>query len=821
MTRLLFIKLLRDLRRSWPRIVLMVAAISISLVVFSAVLYTRGITGREISRGYLSTNPASATILFERGLDADQMAAIAAEARARPGIIDAIPRTQFTFQIQKVDGGWGPNPLQIFVAAPDDPMRMETFRVEQGRWPPAAGEILIERGAFELLDLKVGDTVVVKAPNGKPASLRVSGVAHNPGLAPSFQEQKGYGFISTASLPGLGAPVALDELKIQITDQPGQPIPSHDRDVIVATARDLASWLQQTYGVAVREVQVPTPYAHPHQWQLDMLLMALLAFGVASLLLSAVLVAAMLNGLFAQQIPQIGIMKAVGARSARMLQLYLLMTLLVAVTATALAVVPGIVISRAWAPTILTGLLGMDAASLAAPWWMYAVVIASGIGVPLLFALVPLVKTSRTTVRAALDHHGVDRQETMASRFDAGLGRLRGLDRTVLMALRNIFRRRARFMLSVGLLASAGSLFVAGMSTLGSVRAVPERAEDQRPWDVEIQLTDTNQASATTMTNLVAQLPHVTNVEAWTIVQTGIAEPGQTSVTQTYPDQGNGSMAVSVSPPGSSLMMKPPLLEGRWLHSGETGAVVINQAVCADALPDVRSGDIVQLSIGGRPTNLRVVGISEFVFGGASIFMTAEGFAKATGANQPNVLLVVTDSHDEETRTAVANAAERVLTDASIMVRSSASVSRFEAAGIGHMLPVITIFLAIAIAMGVVGCVGLAATMSTNVLERTREFGVMHAIGASAATVRRIVVAEGIFIALASCIVAAIPALLLTAVMSAGLGNLFLYGPLPFRVSVPAIVIWVVVVVLGAALATLAPASRASRLTVREALAYL
>src|SRR6266542_4510858 len=129
MTRLLFIKLLRDLRGAWTRIVLMVVAISMSLVVFSAVLYTRGITNREIPRGYLSTNPASATVLFERGVDADQLAAIAVEARTRPGIIDATWRTQFTLQIQQAGGGWGPNPLQIFVAAPDDPMRIENFRV--------------------------------------------------------------------------------------------------------------------------------------------------------------------------------------------------------------------------------------------------------------------------------------------------------------------------------------------------------------------------------------------------------------------------------------------------------------------------------------------------------------------------------------------------------------------------------------------------------------------------------------------------------------------------------------------------------------------
>lgn len=134
------------------------------------------------------------------------------------------------------------------------------------------------------------------------------------------------------------------------------------------------------------------------------------------------------------------------------------------------------------------------------------------------------------------------------------------------------------------------------------------------------------------------------------------------------------------------------------------------------------------------------------------------------------------------------------------------------------MLPLILVYLGLSIAIGIVGFAGLASTMSTNVLERTREFGVMSAIGAPASTVRRLVVLEGIFIALVSCVIAASPTLILTAVM---IGNLSLPVSLPFQVSVLGVVIWIVVVVLGAAVATLAPAYRASRLTVHEALTYL
>ena len=59
------------------------------------------------------------------------------------------------------------------------------------------------------------------------------------------------------------------------------------------------------------------------------------------------LVANMLNNLFTQQqIPQIGIMKAIGAGSVRIGRLYLVMTLLVAVAATLVALAPAILLGR-------------------------------------------------------------------------------------------------------------------------------------------------------------------------------------------------------------------------------------------------------------------------------------------------------------------------------------------------------------------------------------------------------------------------------------------------------------------------------------------
>jgi putative ABC transport system permease protein len=816
-TSLLRVKLRRDLRASWSRFVLMVIAIAVSLTVFGAVLFAWAASNKETEQAYLSTEPASATILLDRPIDAEQMAAIAAQARRRPGVIEATGRTQFTGEVE-VNGGLRPNPLQVFAAAPDDPMRMARFDVQQGSWPPSPGEIFLGRDSLRLLDVAVGDTVTVKTPNGEPVQLRVADTVYDPSLAPAPQEQKGNGYLSTASLATPGKQADLDQLKIQVAD-PGQTTPSRDRDAVVAVTGEVGEWLQRDYRLAIREIQVPEPYAHPHQGQADALLLSLLAGGGVALLLATILVANMLNNLFTQQIPQIGIMKAIGARSGRIGRLYLAMTLLVAVAATLLALVPAILIGRAGVSAIL-GFLGIQAASLAAPWWAYAVVLAAGLVLPPLLALLPLVKTSRTTVRAAIDHHGAGAKPSAATGVLARLGRLRRLDRGLLMALRNTVRRPARFLLSVGLLASAGVVFVAGISLSAGVEAIAEEQKQQRTWDVDVQLA--SPASVDQVTTLLARVPMVSRVEGWVRVPSGVAGPGQLPVTRTYPDQGHGSVAVTAIPGGTTMLPPPKLLEGRWLNPGETGAVVLNQIARNNTVPGIGAGDTVRLLVGGTPTTWRVVGIAQERGGGGGVYATAEGFANVMG--QPprvNQLRIATDRHDEQTRTAVADAVNKTLADAGVPVQSAASVSRSEAITEGHLGPIIMIVLAIAIAMGVVGGIGLASTMSANILDRTREFGVMHAIGARPKTVRRIVTAEGAFLALASCLVAVIPTLGLTAILGAGLGNLFMEAPLPFRVSMLAAGIWLVLVILGAALATDAAATRASRLTVREALAYL
>ena len=104
MTPLLFIKLLRDFQTAWERMVMMVIAISVSLIVFSGMWYARTLVLSNTTSGYLSTNPASARITLEPGVMPDRTDELFAAAKAEPGVIDATMRQVTNVKLQKESG---------------------------------------------------------------------------------------------------------------------------------------------------------------------------------------------------------------------------------------------------------------------------------------------------------------------------------------------------------------------------------------------------------------------------------------------------------------------------------------------------------------------------------------------------------------------------------------------------------------------------------------------------------------------------------------------------------------------------------------------
>jgi putative ABC transport system permease protein len=197
-----WMKLLRDFRGSADRAFAILVALSVGVFTLSTMLGAYGIISREITVNYVRTNPASATI------EADEVTPAAlATARSFPGIAVAEARGVVEARA-RVGDEW--MRMLLFVVDDFDGMRLNTFTRDSGAWPPPAGSVLIERQAVGLMQAGEGGTLTIKPPHGAARALPISGIVHDTTLAPSWQEQTGYGYITRDTLAALGEPPVLD-----------------------------------------------------------------------------------------------------------------------------------------------------------------------------------------------------------------------------------------------------------------------------------------------------------------------------------------------------------------------------------------------------------------------------------------------------------------------------------------------------------------------------------------------------------------------------------------------------------------------------------
>jgi putative ABC transport system permease protein len=128
--------------------------------------------------------------------------------------------------------------------------------------------------------------------------------------------------------------------------------------------------------------------------------------------------------------------------------------------------------------------------------------------------------------------------------------------------------------------------------------------------------------------------------------------------------------------------------------------------------------------------------------------------------------------------------------------------------------------MALAIIMAVVGTFGLMSSITTSVLERRREIGVMRTIGASDGAVFVIILAECLLVALMSYVGAFLVSLPLSAVLGTELGKMAFATSLKLSLSPGALGMWGVLLAGGSLLAGVFPSRNAVRITVKETLLY-
>jgi putative ABC transport system permease protein len=792
-------KLGRDLRTQRGRVLLLVAAVAVSLTGIGTVLGAYAILARELPLNYAGTSPASATL----DLGADVPRSLVDEVRARPGIAEAEARG-FVKARAKVGEEW--QRLLLYVIEDFRDLRLNLFRPISGAWPPPDGTILIERMAVSTLGVQQGDRLVVKTPHGPAQPVLVAGVVHDPGQAQAWQEHAGYGYITRTTLGMLGEPVALNELRISVRERP------LDADAIEATARELAAWLGKR-GHPVHEIRVPPPGMHPHQFQVTLVLLVGVAFGVMLLILSAILVASSVDAVLARQVREVGVMKLVGARTAQIAGMYAAFVALIGTTATALAIPAGAAVARGFAGRI-SERMNCVLASDAVPWWVFLVVTLAGTVVPLAVAAAPIWRATRLTVRQAIDQCGVSPVTASRQRL-AWLTRIPWVSRAWVLAAQNALRQRRRLLPTVALLAAGGAMFLTAVNVYrGWERNIAEAVETRR-YDVEVYFSEPQPAS---LTDRIRNIPGVRLVEAWGYSQTTAARPGEVDLTRTYPDRAHGSAAI-LGAPADTQLLQVTVRDGRWLAPGDTDGVVLTQRGTT-LFPGTRVGDVVWLSVNGVPTRWRVIGIAEEFGPAPAAYVTDKAFARAAATgDRAQLLRIATAADSAEARSATARMIDDELVRAGASVETVLSVPLIRTILDDHMAILTGALVTLSVLMAAVGGLGLASTMSISVLQRTQELGVMRAIGATPGIVARIIVGEGLLVGALSWVLALVLAVPLTLGLGGVLGTAGAFGaPHSVLVSPTGALAWLGVTSVVSITASLIPARRASRLTVREAL---
>lgn len=137
-----------------------------------------------------------------------------------------------------------------------------------------------------------------------------------------------------------------------------------------------------------------------------------------------------------------------------------------------------------------------------------------------------------------------------------------------------------------------------------------------------------------------------------------------------------------------------------------------------------------------------------------------------------------------------------------------------------NLAVLINFLLIMALLTALVGSIGLTGTMSMNVMERTREIGVMRSIGAGDREVMKSVIVEGVLIGLISWCAGAALAFPISKLLSTIIGLAIFHTPLGLVFSWQGFIIWLFLVLILSTLASILPARSAARLTIREVLAY-
>jgi putative ABC transport system permease protein len=600
---------------------------------------------------------------------------------------------------------------------------VDVVRVESGAFP-GAREVLadVQDANVGVYDGRAGDALTVLGAGGERAEFTVSGRGRTlPGGEQVQDENVIVLYAPATTVALLSGEAGYDELALRLDD----PRSSAAEETVEGVRR----YLRTVPGFAgfadLPEVRAPGDW--PGKADTEEFAQLLGVITILALLSAVVLISNTMSTLVAEQTREIAIMRAVGARRRQVALVYLRTTLLLGALGALVGTLLGILLSSLLARFFGSAFWAIDVGVGVDPIVLLGSVLV-GLLAPPLAALPAIRRALRVDLREALEASGSALGGQDAA--DRMLRRAGFLPRVLQIGLRNVGRRKRRSLATAVIVALAVGNLLAVLAMAEAATEATRRSWGDHLEDVQVssgRLFDERAERAIRSTPGVA--------EAEPVLKNTVELAGREAFV----------WGVEREP-----LFRYRLADGRWFTAGEEQArervAVIERNLAQNLGVDV--GEPVTLATAAGDADFRIVGIAKNQQENGTALYVPLTTARAL-LGQPagaSAYWIRTESSDQASVDRATSLLEDRLAALDYEVTSEIKyvAERDEIAANSSLTTSIAVLGFVIVAMSMVG---LANAITTNVLERTREIGILRSIGARARDIRRIFTTEGIALA--------------------------------------------------------------------------
>ena len=790
-----FRKVWRDLWRNKGRTLMVIMSISVGVMAVGMVVSSNILTLGQMSNSHIESNPAHAMVWLSGSVDEGIIRGL----ERIPGVQDVEGYSQSGIHWKTTpEGEWQDGHIVAF--ADFENQTYERVTLNEGA-SPESKLIGVEGAHIDSFNAPgIGGTVYFEI-NERPHAYAVNGIMHSPWEWPKPFGNEAAFYVNQKDFTRIAGWYGFNKLLVTV--------PEYSEDNVEQAIDDIDDKLKDQ-GMSIGYYEVLHPTDHYLQDMINGVGMVLTVMAIASLGLSVMLVINTINALIAQQIPQIGIMKAVGSTRRQITTMYLSAIAVYGLLSLVIAVPIGAYAGNALAKWMLY-LLNVPVTPFEILPNVLLLQILVGLLTPILAGLYPVLQGVGIPAANAITQSGLGGQygRRLLDRVVSGI---RGIPVMAALSLRNTFRRPGRVILTLLTLTVSGAFFIMVYSTQYSFEKTIDNIFAGFGYEVEIDFDYLQRIDE--VIPMIESRPNVKNAEMWVFRTANTKVPGAEGPGSEYEVFVRGV-------PSQSPIFKPRLTAGRMLDPLDNQAILLNQKLAGKMgvgvgdeiiidLPDVGETrwTIVGLvfDLNGRDQNTAFANIDTLNLALRNVGKAAVAMVQGTDQS------LATQQAIEKDLLAYfkAKGIEIGYSDTAIENRNNASA---QFGILTQLLMMMTVLMA------VVGSMGLSGTLSINVIERRREIGVMRAVGASSRDVAFVFTGEGLMLGLTSWLLALPIGLGAGPVFVQALGQVIDF-PAEYYPATYGIWIWLGVVLVLSIVASWVPARRATRISVNESLAY-